>query len=193
MIKICLDAGHGGTDPGAIGDHGDLVLHEAEVNLAIVEKLGDILLTNGYEVAYTREADVYIPLLVRLKLISDTNSTAFVSVHCNSSSNPAANGTETLYRDDNDKLLATPIQASLVKAIETKDRGVRYDIGYLKKRLTVLSNVPVPSCLVEVAFISNEKDANKLLATGVIAQAIADGVMQWGTTRGEKCDTLPIV
>ncbi len=86
----------------------------------------------------------------------------------------------------------TPFQAAEVAALGTKNRGVRLDTDYLKKKLTFLSNVPVPSCLVEVAFISNEEDANKLLATVTIAQAIADGVLQW-ISRRVPCADLPIV
>jgi N-acetylmuramoyl-L-alanine amidase len=176
--KIVLDAGHGGIDSGAISVS-PFELHESEVNMDIVEKLHDILVAKRYDVICTREADVYVSLPQRLRLIDEVNPDIFVSIHCNASENPNANGTETIFRDPEDEYLATLIQESLVEAIHTKNRGTRNDLLYLKKKLMVLSNVEVPSCLVEVAFISNPKDAITLLDITGIAEGIAVGITKW--------------
>lgn len=180
--RIVLDPGHGGTDSGAVS-LSPIELHESEVNMEIVSKLEDLLIVSGYEVHCTREADVAVPLSQRLKLVNEINPIAFISVHCNASSNRAASGTETLYRDEADFYLADNIQEELVKALGTRNRGVRNDLTYLKKALTVLSNIPVPSCLVEVAFISNTGDAILLLDTSLIAKAIASGLEQWNISK----------
>ena len=179
---ILLDPGHGGTDPGAIS-LSPLELHESEINMEIVAKLQDILTVSGYEVHCTRKADVAVPLSQRARLTAQLNPDIFISVHCNASDNKSANGTETLYRDDNDIELATCIQDELVRALGTKNRGVRNDVTYLKKRLAVLNTLPIPSCLVEVAFISNSADAVILLDTYLIAKAISAGVDQWFISR----------
>ncbi|MFH5182229.1 N-acetylmuramoyl-L-alanine amidase [Paenibacillus sp. TAB 01] len=57
--KIVVDAGHGGSNPGAVGVNG---LYEKTVNLDIAEKLKDLLAARGYEVAMTRSDDTFISL-----------------------------------------------------------------------------------------------------------------------------------
>lgn len=180
--KIVLDAGHGGVDSGAVSIS-PFELHESEVNMDVVEKLHDILVAKGYDVLCTREADVAISLSQRVSITNKFAPDAFISVHCNSSDNAGANGTETIYRDENDLALAESIQHELVQALKTKNRGVRNDIEYLKKKLMVLSNNNIPSCLVEVAFISNSTDIILLLDSTLIANAIATGVEQWFNSR----------
>lgn len=179
---ILLDPGHGGTDSGTICSE-PIELHESEINLAIVDKLRDLLSAEGYQVHCTREADVTVSLAQRARLIADITPDIFISIHCNSADNRNANGTETFYRDSEDKILAENIQDELVLALGTRDRGVKHDITHLRKSLAMLNNLPVPSCLVEVAFMSNTGDAILLLDTHIIARAISAGIEQWFITK----------
>lgn len=93
--RICLDAGHGGHDPGAIGKGGT---QEKDVTLAIVLKLEKLLRTElGADVVMTRDTDVFIPLEERTAIANASGADLFLSVHINSARNSAGRGLETYY------------------------------------------------------------------------------------------------
>ncbi|MEE1963170.1 N-acetylmuramoyl-L-alanine amidase [Allomuricauda taeanensis] len=88
---VVLDAGHGGHDPGNIGN-GYL---EKDISLAIVLKIGEELKKHpGIKVVYTRDDDTFIDLFVRGKIANEAGADLFVSVHCNAHSSDAY-GAET--------------------------------------------------------------------------------------------------
>lgn len=93
ISKVVIDAGHGGTDPGAIGAKGQ----EKDVTLAVALQLGKLISENckGVEVYYTRKTDVFIPLYTRSKIANDKHADLFISIHCNAAENKSAQGTET--------------------------------------------------------------------------------------------------
>ena len=96
---ICLDAGHGGSDPGAIGPSGTL---EKDNTLAISLLLRDILESNGATVVLTRDTDrtVSAPdssaseeLKARVEIATDANADIFISIHNDSFTSNTAMGT----------------------------------------------------------------------------------------------------
>ncbi|WP_242086918.1 N-acetylmuramoyl-L-alanine amidase family protein [Aestuariivivens sediminis] len=88
---VVLDAGHGGNDPGNIGNG----FKEKDIALKIVLMVGKELEKNpNIEVIYTREKDVFVDLFVRGKIANKANADLFVSVHCNAHGS-SAHGTET--------------------------------------------------------------------------------------------------
>lgn len=178
-IKIVIDPGHGGSDPGAIGPTGK---REKDANLAISLKLGEILKENGIEVVYTRDSDNVTwssdtreNLQARVDIAKNENAHYFVSIHNNSASSYAY-GTETYYYGGNEesKKLAQGIQSELIKSTGLYDRKVKTANFY------VLKNSDIPAVLVEVAFISNAKEEKLLFSDDFqrkAAQAIADGIL----------------
>lgn len=180
--KVAIDAGHGGTDPGAIGVNGT---KEKDIVLAISLKLGDILVENGVEVVYTRTSDnptwlnnKDTRLQTRVDIANNAKVDYFVSIHANSiSGSPTTSGIETFY--DRDKTngipLATNIQKQLIQEFGAKDRGVK------SSGLFVVKYTTAPSALIELEFLSNP-DKEKLLKDPVYqqryAEAIARGIMQ---------------
>ena len=92
MDTIVLDAGHGGKDPGAIGKFGT---KEKDVALDITRRTGSLLEKSGIKVVYTRDEDVFIPLLDRTKIANDANGKLFVSIHANANQNRKIQGFET--------------------------------------------------------------------------------------------------
>ena len=84
LDTIVLDAGHGGKDPGAIGKYGT---KEKDVALDITMRTGRLLEKSGIKVVYTRDEDVFIPLLDRTRIANDANGKLFVSVHANANKN----------------------------------------------------------------------------------------------------------
>ena len=93
--KIVIDAGHGGHDTGTIGPNG---LMEKDLVLDVALKLGKILEDRlGAEVIYTRDDDTFIPLETRTAIANKEQADLFISIHANSSGDPAARGIETYY------------------------------------------------------------------------------------------------
>jgi N-acetylmuramoyl-L-alanine amidase len=93
--KIVIDPGHGGHDTGTIGPHG---LEEKDLVLEVSLRLGKLLESRlGAQVLYTRQDDSFIPLETRTAIANREGADLFISVHANSSHDPAARGVETYY------------------------------------------------------------------------------------------------
>ncbi len=93
--KIVIDPGHGGHDTGTIGPNG---LEEKDLVLEVGRRLGKMLETRlGAEVVYTRKDDTFIPLETRTAIANQERADLFISIHANSSRDPAARGVETYY------------------------------------------------------------------------------------------------
>jgi N-acetylmuramoyl-L-alanine amidase len=93
--RIVIDPGHGGHDTGTIGPNG---LEEKDLVLEVGRRLGKLLETRlGAEVVYTRKNDTFIPLETRTAIANQQRADLFISIHANSSHDPAARGVETYY------------------------------------------------------------------------------------------------
>jgi N-acetylmuramoyl-L-alanine amidase len=96
-LRIAVDAGHGGKDPGAVGPKG---LKEKDVTLAIAKELGRSLrATLRCEVKLTRDRDVFRSLEERTAIANAFGADLFISVHVNANRSPRAEGIETYYLD----------------------------------------------------------------------------------------------
>lgn len=92
--RVVLDAGHGGTDPGASAPN----LLEKEITLDIGRRLRTLLEHEGFEVIVTRETDHTIALRDRARLANDSRSDIFVSIHVNAlAQHTESRGIETYY------------------------------------------------------------------------------------------------
>lgn len=175
---IVVDAGHGGSDPGA--QRGDI--QEKEITLAICEKLRKILRRQGAKVVMTRSDDTFVSLEERVRITNETAPSAFVSVHINSlESNNSITGIETYYLHPQSKSLAESVHTSLVSKLAVPDRNVR------TARFYVVNHTPYPAILAEVGFISNKDERDKLISSDYqqkIAEALAQGVIVYVATHG---------
>ncbi|MGE5592907.1 MAG: N-acetylmuramoyl-L-alanine amidase [Betaproteobacteria bacterium] len=173
---IAVDPGHGGTDPGAIGSTG---LQEKAVTLDIAKRLAAMLEEAGAKAVLTRADDVSVFLPERVKIAADARADAFVSVHANAGRTDEPAGTETLFCSNvpMSSRLAQHVQASLVKEIGRLDRGTRE-----RPDLYVIREAKMPSCLVEVLFMSNLTEELLLIDPAFrekAARGIANGVWNY--------------
>jgi len=90
---VVLDAGHGGEDPGAVGSRSK----EKNIALDVVLKTGALIKQHfpDVKVVYTRDRDVFVPLIDRAQVANNHQADLFISVHCNSAKNTSAAGAET--------------------------------------------------------------------------------------------------
>lgn len=171
-MRICIDPGHSGPlEPGACAGG----FTEAAVNLQVAKILRCILERNGHKVTLTRQDDIEDDgLSWRAETAWRFRADIFVSIHCNSSENTAARGTEVFYyiTSESGRKLARHIQTSLVDNCGTADRGVKSNDTF-----TVLQDTVCPAVLVEMAFLSNAKD-REALTDSFIQKTFAVGIVQ---------------
>lgn len=106
--RIVLDPGHGGWDPGAIGQGG---LHEKDVTLDVARRVAPVLAREGLTVLLTREDDRYVTLEERTARANAFGADLFVSVHCNAAENRVRHGVETYVLDTTKDEIASRIAA----------------------------------------------------------------------------------
>ncbi len=169
LRKVVIDAGHGGTDYGAIRDN----INEKDITLDVAKQVRDMLVKKGYVVQMTRDKDEYVSLQDRVAISENFMPDIFISIHVNSSTGTEASGIETHYYHQESILLAQTLHASLASAINTKNRGL------FKSKFYVINHTTVPAVLMEIGFISNSAERAELNGSSrkkATAKAIVEGV-----------------
>src|SRR5690606_18455258 len=193
-MRVVIDPGHGGSDPGAVGPTG---LKEKDVVLAIGLDLAEQLKNYGITVRLTREDDRTIALYDRPRLANNIQADLLLSIHCNAFDSPQANGVEIYHSYKGDygqkyqleaKRVAGIVQDELVQATGMNDRGIKkklvekedspiYGLDYY----AVIRKANCPALLIEIGFITNPKEEAWLRDRDFqkkAAQAIAKGVLR---------------
>lgn len=169
--SIMLDAGHGGSDPGAVYEG----RQEKDDTLKLVLAIGDILQNDGIDVEYTRTTDVYESPYQKALEANEDGVDYFVSIHRNSSEvDNQYNGVQSLVYN------LSGIKYEMAQNINRQLETVGFvNLGVeARPGLVVLRRTKMPAVLVEVGFINSEID-NKLFDDNFndIALAIAQGIL----------------
>ncbi len=148
--KVVIDAGHGGTDPGAISITNK---KEKDFALAVANKVVKLLEKEPNIQTYTtRSTDTFITLDGRSEFANKLDADLFLSIHANKAI-PSASGTETYYyKRPESKAFATIVQKHLLNATGFKDRKVK------EGNFHVIRETTMPAALAEVGFLSNAGD-----------------------------------
>ena len=205
---VVIDAGHGGSDNGAVSARGGM---EKTYTLDTAYRLDSILRSAGLKTVFTRRNDVFVDLYERAHIASLYPDYAFVSIHYNSAS-PEARGLETyclsprgaastssayLTRSDIQKLpgndydaqnilLASMVHSEIIRLNPgdgSADRGVK------RARFVVIKQNVLPAILVEGGFVSNRMEAarvNQASYRQSLAEAIARGVIRFANVMGNR-------
>ncbi len=177
QATIAIDPGHGGRDPGGVV--GDVL--EKDVNLQIAERLAALVTAQpGLKPFLTRDRDVTVPNLDRLKAAEAAGAVLYLSIHTNSYSDPGVHGAETLVDDTRPKdgpswLLAESVQKDVTAATGARDRGVRTQSLYLE-------HTKLPAVSVEVGFLTSSEEGAKLLDPTYqdkIAHGLLNGIISY--------------
>ncbi len=170
--RIVIDAGHGGTDYGAIRGE----VNEKDITLDVAKKVQKELTKLGHKVIMTRSIDEYISLQDRVEISAKEKGEIFVSIHVNSSVKPEIEGVETHYYHQESMGLAQSVHEALISNLKPFDRGL------FKSKFYVINHTEIPAILCEIGFISNEEE-QKLLVTEKrkqeTAKAIVEGVLNY--------------
>lgn len=158
-VRVVIDAGHGGKDPGARGPHGAI---EKDITLDISKRLARKLKDRlGFDVTMTRQGDQYISLGGRKDVANRLDADLFVSIHANAAKNKRSKGIETYYlKNSNDR--ATLRLANLENGVDMLiggDVSTDADLSY------ILSDI-----------IQGQKEADSIRAAGHIQDALVGEV-----------------
>ncbi len=182
-IRIFIDQGHNPTGPNT-GAEG-FGLKEQDITYEVGVLLADLLRADSrFEVKLSRNTPEEqlgtsnaTSLTARVRAANAWPADYFISIHANANENPAINGTEVyVYRMYTQSYyLAQHILDAIVNIVGTKDNGVR-----VNSSLYVLRRTNMPAVLVELAYLTNEADAEKLeTMQPEFARGIYEGLLSY--------------
>ena len=194
-LVICIDAGHGGNDPGSLAGYTERYEKDDNLTVALATQKYLEKSTEDIRVIMTRDSDEFVSLDDRCTIANTQKADLFVSLHRNSAEN--ASGVEVWVHNDEpapDCRLAYNILVALEKVGISKNKGVRF--GYISDpalNYQVNRETDMPSCLVELGFMSSTDD-NALFDKNVDAygKAIAEAIIKTAKElelKGLKSDT----
>lgn len=165
-IKIFIDQGH---NPSGFHNAGASAngLNESEINYQVGIYLADLLRSDPrFEVRLSRPtADTVLgtnnstSLQARVRMANEWPADYFISIHCNANNNPAVNGTEIYIYQYNTQAnwLAQHIMEGITETVGTNNNGIRATQSFY-----VLRRTTMPSLLIELGYLTNASDAEKL-------------------------------
>lgn len=184
---ICIDAGHGGSDPGKVGDPDIL---EKDINLSLALKLQKVLEKNNFKVYMTRNGDYNLAdskdnqkrsdLANRKQIIFENDPSAVISIHQNSYPSSDVHGAQVFYPQGSEKskLLADSIQDALIQGLDSSNhRQAKSNTEYYLFR-----DNPYPIVIVECGFLSNPEELKLLQSSSYqkkAAQCIYQGLKNY--------------
>lgn len=154
-MKLYLDPGHGGNDPGAQGKE----LKEKDVTLAIAKHIHSIL-TQDYEnvsVKMSRTSDKTVSLTQRTDEANNWGADYFLSIHCNSFNGSAKGYEDYIHSSLSSSSKTADYQNTIHKEVVKKNQ--LNDRGKKKADYHVLRESKMPALLTENGFIDNSHDA----------------------------------
>ena len=154
-LTIAIDAGHGGTNSGAVGATG---VYEKEITLPIALKLQTAFVNEGAKVIMTRTTEKFVDNKERILFYRDSLPDLLLSIHLNSSEDPfRTGGTSTYYRYIGFKNLSLAIYKNMLQ-LGLKDYGNTGSFNFMLN-----SPTEYPNALIETLFLSNLEEEEKIL------------------------------
>lgn len=196
---IVIDPGHGGPDGGAVGKEDT---EEKGISLTVAKKLQGYLQQSGALVYLTREEDKDLAsedtkglsrrkaedIRNRLEFIHDKNADFFITVHLNALSSTQWSGAQTFYypKFDESRHLAKMVQTEIIRNMENTTRSPLAING-----MYLLKHAEIPGALVEIGFLSNERERELLKQEEYqqkMAASIYEGILRYATEDMEETE-----
>lgn len=176
-IKISIEAGHGGSNTGAIGLSG---VKEKDINLALSKKLEKLFKSKGAQVLQVRDTDRDMSLALKRDTVTNSDANVHISIHANASDPDdeflGTSGTATFYNNPFWAKFSESVFNRLIQ-LNLKPFG---SVGSFNYRVIRMSDMP--AILVEQAFLSNAEDEEKLIDEKFrdkMAQKIYEGLIDY--------------
>ena len=176
---VLLDAGHGGSDPGALGPPGEFGLMEKDFNLYVAQKTRDYLENIGINVIFPRSSDEHVPILERMEHFFDSYDIG-VSIHANSMPMhhdfTGDEGPLMFYSAEHSEKAASGI----IEHIAAKT-GHEFNPAILRN-FGIARYTSAPSMLFEMGYMCNPHEYERLLDTDyldLIAESLGEGIVQY--------------
>lgn len=173
-LRVAIDAGHGGSSTGATGLN--TKIQEKDYTLKIAKELERYFKRKGVEVFMTRTEDVDVGMTERLLMLKEQDPDLLLSIHLNSSGNKSVKGVSTYYRHIGFRPLSQYLLDRMLE-LELNNFG---NIGAFNFSLS--GPTEYPNCLVEVAFLSNAEDEQRILKESfhkAVTKKIFKGTRDW--------------
>jgi N-acetylmuramoyl-L-alanine amidase len=174
-MTIAIDAGHGGTNLGASGVTSGIL--EKNYTLLFARELQKILKKQKIKVLMVRETDTTIDNKDRVLWAQQNNPDIFISFHLNSSGRDSVRGVSTYYKHIGFRSFS---QSILKRLLEIKNLGEFGNVGSFN--FQPIQPTDYPSCLVEIAFLSNKGDEKMILDPKFrtkVANQVYLGIKDW--------------
>lgn len=161
-------------------------MNEKDINIDIAQKLCLFLEEAGADVYFTRSDDEALgqtkseDMKKRISVVDESNADIMISIHQNAYPSENVKGAQTFYfkGSDGGKALAEKIQASLISALDEKNkRTAKENTSYY-----IIKNTEIPSVIIECGFLSNPDEEKKLNTEEYrlkTAWAIFDGIREY--------------
>ncbi len=184
-FTVVVDAGHGGNDSGTnVTIDGELI-EEKHITLDVAKKVKDLLEEQDMDidVFMTRERDEYVSLDERTQISRESEADLFLSIHCNSfDGDTSVSGLECYYWENDDEGLdyASSIQKAVKEIEGLRVRGVR-ESNHKSNNYEVLRENDRPAVLIEMGFITNDEEREKLLDDEyqqLLAEKFVEGIVE---------------
>jgi N-acetylmuramoyl-L-alanine amidase len=153
--SVCIDAGHGGSEPGT--SNGAII--EKDLNLSVAMRLSEILTSKGYKTYLTRTSDVDMSKEQRYTYCNSTDASALVSVHHNGSSDHTVDRSEALYKQQGSKSLAIAVGQEVANEF-----GMGSTFRTVLFANMMLMKSSMPSVINEGYFLTNDGRLAQLTA-----------------------------
>ncbi|WP_448519848.1 N-acetylmuramoyl-L-alanine amidase family protein [Rhodoflexus sp.] len=184
-IRVVLDPGHGGHDPGTLRSDKQFS-HEKNISLQITQLVAKYIEENleNIELIHTRQADNFVTLEERVQLANSSEADFFISIHCNASPRNWVSGTE-VHIHDHAFVRSLALAKSIDEEFRVRARRPSRGIVNTKDRrqsLYVLQYTTMPGVLIEVGFLSNKEEERYLNGQHgkeIIASAIYRGLRNY--------------
>jgi N-acetylmuramoyl-L-alanine amidase len=174
-MTIAIDAGHGGTNLGASGVTSGIL--EKNYTLLFAKELQKILKKQKIKVLMVRETDTTIDNKDRVLWAQQNNPDIFISFHLNSSGRDYTRGVSTYYKHIGYRSFS---QSILKRMLEIKNLEEFGNVGSFN--FQPIQPTDYPSCLVEIAFLSNKEDEKMILDPKFrtkVANQVYLGIKDW--------------
>ena len=172
MVRIFLDAGHGGKDTGAIGND----LYEKNIVLNLAKRIEQKLQAyKNVDIKLSRNKDEYLSLFQRTVMANIWGADCFLSLHLNSATSKSARGFESFVYSGTTSKSTIAFQNVIHEEILKKiGKMISTDRGKKQANFHVLRESNMQACLTENLFVSNSADAN-LLKQDSFLNTLAEG------------------